>query len=403
MKLSIIIISYNTKELLEQCLESIVNSLGDGRGLKPATPTSSSGLASFSLRQKEERELKPATPDQRGLKPATAKKRGLSMSDIEIIIVDNNSTDGSQEYLSKLKTHPPKLTTRLPGTIRTRLVERDWRVAEGKNSKKQTSSKSQTNSKFQTSSKLPIPNLKVILNKENAGFSRANNQGIEKSEGEYVLLLNSDTIITEKNFFNKIIKFLEKNNNIGILGPKLLWENGQIQSSGGYFPTLPRLITWALMIDDLPLINKIIKPYHPHQPNFYTNDSYYQKIHHQDWVTGACFFIKRIVLDKIGFLDENFFMYAEEMEYCYRAKKAGFGVIYYPKASLIHLGGKSGTSLLAAKGEFWGIKYFYQKHQPSWQKPIAGLLLKTAAFLRILVFYQNQEKRQVYQQVLADL
>jgi GT2 family glycosyltransferase len=368
MKLSIIIVSYNTKELLEQCLESIISSMGYG------------GI--------ENNKEKNQTLNHYNTKPLS----------YEIIIVDNNSTDGTQEYLGKLKTHPPKLTTRLPGTIRTRLVERDRRVAEGKSPKLKVK-----NSKKQTSPKLQIPNLKVILNKENAGFAKANNQGIEKSEGEYVLLLNSDTIITEKNFFNKIIKFLEKNNNIGILGPKLLWENGQIQSSGGYFPTLPRLITWALMLDDLPLINKIIKPYHPHQPNFYTNDSYYQKLHHQDWVTGACFFIKRIVLDKIGFLDEKFFMYAEEMEYCYRAKKAGFGVIYYPKASLIHLGGKSGTSLLAAKGEFWGIKYFYQKHQPSWQKPIAGLLLKTAAFLRSLVFYQNQEKRQVYQQVLADL
>ena len=352
MILSIIIVSYNTKELLEQCLESIISSMGYG------------GI--------ENNKEKNQTLNHYNTKPLS----------YEIIIVDNNSTDGTQEYLGKLKTHPPKLTTRLPGTIRKQLVERDRRVAEGKS---------------------PKLKVKTILNKENAGFARANNQGIEKSEGEYVLLLNSDTIITEKNFFNKIIKFLEKNNNIGILGPKLLWENGQIQSSGGYFPTLSRLITWALMLDDLPLINKIIKPYHPHQPNFYTNDSYYQKLHHQDWVTGACFFIKRIVLDKIGFLDEKFFMYAEEMEYCYRAKKAGFGVIYYPKASLIHLGGKSGTSLLAAKGEFWGIKYFYQKHQPSWQKPIAGLLLKTAAFLRSLVFCQNQEKRQVYKQVLADL
>jgi len=335
MKLSIIIVSYNTKGLLEQCLESIVKSLGNGRGPGSATPNSTKPLS------------------------------------YEVIVVDNNSADGTQEYLKQLTIKSPKLKVK--------------------------------NSKKETSPKLQIPNLKIILNKDNAGFAKANNQGVREAEGEYILFLNSDTIITEKNFFNKIIKFLEKNNNIGILGPRLLWEDGQIQSSGGYFPTLPRLITWALMLDDLPLINKIIKPYHPHQPNFYTNDSYYQKPHHQDWVTGACFFIKRAVVDKIGSLDEKIFMYTEEMEYCYRAKRAGFGVIYYPRASLVHLGGKSGTSLLAAKGEFWGIKYFYQKHQPAWQKPIANLLLKTAAFLRRLIFYQNKEKRQVYQQVLADL
>ncbi|MDD5074162.1 MAG: glycosyltransferase family 2 protein, partial [Candidatus Shapirobacteria bacterium] len=283
------------------------------------------------------------------------KIKNLSLSDIEVIIVDNNSTDGTREYLKQLTVDSQKLK------------------------------------------------VKTILNNDNVGFARANNQGIRRAEGKYILLLNSDTVVTEKDFFDQIINFLERNKKVAILGPKLLWENGRVQSSGGYFPTLPRLITWALMFDDLPLVNKIIKPYHPHQPNFYTKDSYYQKIHYQDWVTGACFFIKRGVVDKIGLLDENIFMYTEEMEYCYRVKRAGFKIVYYPKASLVHLGGKSGTSLLAAKGEFWGIKYFYQKHRPVWQKPIVSLLLKKAALLRKILFYQNKEKRQIYQQILTSL
>jgi GT2 family glycosyltransferase len=339
MKLSIIIVSYNTKELLQQCLESIADSLRN---------------------QVQSSKLK-------------VKNNQLSLANTEVIIVDNNSTDGSQEYLAKLKAQNSKFKT-----------ETQSLKPKNKSGKK-------------------LPNIKIILNKENAGFSKANNQGIEKARGKYILLLNSDTIMTEKNFFTEAINFLAENKKIGVLGPKLLWENGQAQPSGGYFPTLPRLSTWALMLDDLPLVNKIIKPYHPHQPSFYTKDLYYQKNHYQDWVTGACFFIKRAVIDKIGFLDENIFMYTEEMEYCYRAKKAGFKVVYYPKISLVHLGGKSGTSLLAAKNEFWGIKYFYQKHQPLWQKPIANFLLKTAATLRKFVFRHDQEKSQVYQQVLASL
>ncbi len=333
MKLSIIIVSYNTKKLLEQCLESIANSLADKRGLKSAN---------------------------------SGKKDKLSLNDLEVIIVDNNSSDGTRKYLEKIST-----------------------TSEEKSSKPYTLS--------------PKPLIKVIFNDDNAGFAKANNQGIKKARGEYVLLLNSDTIITEKDFFEKSLEFLNKNKKVGILGPKLLWENGQVQPSGGYFPTLIRLATWALMIDDLPLINKFVKPYHPHQPGFYTKDRYYQKPHYQDWVTGACFFIKKAVIDKIGLLDENIFMYTEEMEYCYRAKRAGFDIVYYPQISLVHLGGKSGTSLLAAKGEFWGIKYFYQKHQSSWQRPIANFLLKTAAFLRKIVFGQNKEKRQIYQQILNDL
>ncbi|MGI6278771.1 MAG: glycosyltransferase family 2 protein [Patescibacteria group bacterium] len=374
MKLSIIIVSYNTKELLEDCLESIVNSLTSKRGLKSATDKKNPnfGVANFNSRQNSRR-LKSANP---------GKKDKLSLNDLEVIIVDNNSTDGTREYLKKLQSSPPELTTRLSGVYppEAELVERNRRVAEGKKLK-----------------------VKIILNDDNAGFAKANNQGIKKARGEYVLLLNSDTIITEKDFFEKSLEFLNKNKKVGILGPKLLWENGQVQPSGGYFPTLIRLATWALMIDDLPLINKFVKPYHPHQPGFYTKDRYYQKPHYQDWVTGACFFIKRTVIDKIGLLDEKIFMYTEEMEYCYRAKRAGFDIVYYPQTSLVHLGGKSGTSLLAAKSEFWGIKYFYQKHQPFWQRPIAGFLLKAAAFLRKIIFCQNKKKHQIYQQILNDL
>ncbi len=324
MLLSIIIVSYNTKELLEQCLESVAKSL-----------------------VKDELEA-------------------------EIIIVDNNSTDGSQEYLKQLTVKNSKL--KVKKTKNLKLTAKNQRLK-----------------------------VKTILNNKNAGFAKANNQGIGEARGEYILLLNSDTIITEKNFFSKAIKFLEKGKWVGILGPRLLWKDGQIQASGGYFPSLPRLFTWALMLDDLPLVNKIVKPYHPHEPGFYTKDPYYQTIRHQDWVTGACFFIKRAVIDKIGLLDENIFMYTEEMEYCYRAKKAGFKVVYYPKISLIHLGGKSGTSLFAAKNEFLGLKYFYQKHQPLWQRSIANFLLKTAAVLRKIVFRHNREKYQIYQQILASL
>ena len=369
MTLSIIIVSYNTKELLEQCLESIVKSLTNSNSETNRHPDENQDHPNGSKTI-----LNQVQNDDSG---KSVKNKAPNIS-YEIIVVDNNSTDGTREYLEKLQTT---------------------------NFKFQISSKLQTNSKIPTFAKASAgkQNLKVILNEENTGFTKANNQGIKESRGEYVLLLNSDTRITEKNFFTKIIAFLDKNKQVGILGPKLVWENGQVQPSGGYFPTLPRLFTWALMLDDLPLINKIIKPYHPHEPGFYTKDSYYQKSHYQDWVTGACFFIKRAVINKIGLLDENIFMYTEEMEYCYRAQKFNFKIVYYPQASLIHLGGKSGTSLSAAKNEFWGIKYFYQKHQPTWQKIIVSFLLKKAAFLRKIVFYNNQEKRNIYRQILADL
>ena len=387
MKLSIIIISYNTKELLEQCLESIVNSLGDGRGLKPATPTSSSGLASFSLRQKEERELKPATPDQRGLKPATAKKRGLSMSDIEIIIVDNNSTDGSQEYLSKLKTHPPKLTTRLPGTIRTRLVERDWRVAKGKNSKKQTSSKSQTNSKFQTSSKLPIPNLKVILNKENAGFARANNQGIKKSEGEYVLFLNPDTIVYPDTL-NKTIEYLSKNKDVGLVTCRVELADGSLQKECHRgFPTPWRALCHFSGLDRLFPNSKLFAGYFlGHLPK--------NTIHEIDACVGAFMMTKKEIGEKIGWWDEDFFWYGEDLDFAYRVKEAGLKVIFYPKVKITHYQGASSgikktksrankeTKRKAMIASVEAMRIFYQKHyQNKYPKPISLLVMGGIALL----------------------
>ena len=295
--LSIIIVSYNTKKLLEECIESIIQN----------------------------------------------SKTQTSSASYEIIVVDNNSQDDSVKMLKNLK-------------------------------------------------------LKLIVNKDNVGFAKANNQGIKIAKGKYLLLLNSDTKIIEKDFFEKILKFLDSHLKVGILGPQLLWEDGKIQASGGYFPNLGRIFFWAFFLDDLPILGNIIHSYHPHTPSFYWKNKYYQNYHQQDWITGACLFIRKEIIDKIGVLDENFFLYVEELEFCYRTKKAGFEVIYYPKAKIIHLGGKSGTSLGATIGEFQGLKYFYKKHKPKWQLPILKFLLKIAAFWRFLFF-----DRKIYRQVLAKI
>jgi len=240
--------------------------------------------------------------------------------------------------------------------------------------------------------------LQTIFNDQNVGFAKANNQGIKVAKGKYILLLNSDTKIIEKDFFKKILKFLDSHPKVGILGPQLLWEDGKIQASGGYFPSLWRIFFWAFFLDDLPILGNIIRSYHPHTPSFYWKNKYYQNYHQQDWITGACFFIRKKIIDKIGLLDENFFMYVEELEFCYRAKRAGFETVYYPKAKIIHLGGKSGTSLGATIGEFQGLKYFYKKHKPKWQLPILKFLLKIAAWGRFLFL-----NRKIYRQVLAKI
>jgi GT2 family glycosyltransferase len=116
-------------------------------------------------------------------------------------------------------------------------------------------------------------------------------------------------------------------------------------------------------------------------------------------VTGAYFLVRRKVIDDIGFLDEKFFMYVEELEYCFRAKKKGWQVFYTPASKIIHLGGQSGTSKGAILGEYQGLKYFFAKHKPVWQMIFLRLFLKIGALLRIFLFgiiKKDLEARKIY-------
>ena len=342
MLLSIIIVSYNTKDLLKQCLDSIIKSLTDHSLIDNKHQTSS--------------------------KRVTARDQASSFS-YEIIIVDNNSKDDTQEMIKQL-------------------------MADNRKKKNKPSSINHH----------PLT-IKLIENQQNLGFAKANNQGIKIAQGEYILLLNSDTKIIQKDFFARAIRFLEKHPKIGILGPKLLWPGNKLQPSGGYFPQLPRLFAWAFFLDDLPFLSSLIRSYHPHHPGFYTKSKYFDQPHFQDWVTGACFFVRRSVFDKVGLLDENFFMYAEEMEFCFRAKKAGFKVFYYPKLFLLHYGGQSSRPGTALRGEFVSLKYFFRKHFPSYYFYLALFLLKMAAFLRIILFFivNQKEKSKIYKEILLKI
>src|SRR3990167_4837894 len=210
MDLSVIIVNWNTKKLLEDCLRSIFKFTKD--------------------------------------------------VGFEIIIVDNGSEDGSQDTVKK---------------------------------------------KF--------PQVKLIPNKDNLGFTKANNQGIKIAKGEYVLLLNSDTYLIE-NSLKKLVDNAKNLDNLGDLGPQLLNEDQTIQQFAGFFPHLPQVLYWMCFLDDLPG-GMILKPYH------IDHDSFYQKDRQVDWVTGAAILVPRRVIGKIGGLDENIFMYGEEVDWCYRIKQ----------------------------------------------------------------------------------
>lgn len=311
MDLSVIVVSYNTKALLKDCLKSVEN-----------------------------------------------QTRGISF---EVFVVDNASTDGSVEMVKRL-----------------------------------------------------FPKVKVLENRENLGFAAGNNRALHESSGRFLLLLNSDTKLIE-NSLEKMVSFMEKNKKIGISSCQLINPDGLIQASGGFFPNFFRIFTWMFFLDDLPFVSSLIKPFHPHTPSFYLaktsfvylKQKWFEEDHSQDWVTGAFFLMRKEVFKKIGELDEKFFMYAEEMEFCYRAKKAGFEVNYTPRTKIIHLGGGSGGSENAIFGEFMGLKYFFNKHYPRWQGPLLRLLLKLGALIRLLIFGIMGEaalsKRKAYEKVLKQI
>ena len=242
--------------------------------------------------------------------------------------------------------------------------------------------------------KSKFPQVKLILNKSNLGFTKANNQGIKSAKGEYILLLNSDTYLIE-NSLQKLVRKAHElqyrgstpkgvgplKSEFGALGPQLLNENRSIQQSAGFFPHLPQVFWWMSFIDDLPG-GIFLKPYHV------DHDSFYQKDHQVDWVTAAAILVPREVIVKVGMLDEKIFMYGEEVDWCYRIKRQGYKVYFSPATKIIHIGrGSSGQiSKNAILGEYQGLIYFYKKHKNRLSLQIARLLLKIGALSRVIIF-----------------
>lgn len=257
--------------------------------------------------------------------------------DYEIIVVDNASTDRSVEVLENLKKK--------------------------------------------------ISNLKLIRNKENRGFGSGNNQGIKIAKGEFILLLNTDTII-HNNILSEMVEWMRKNKKVGVASCALKNPDGSLQGTGGHFPDLFRVFAWMFFLEDIPLLDTLIKPFHPihGQSPFYKGTGQFTKRREQDWVTGAYLLTRRKVIEQVGYFDEDYFMYTEEVDYCYRVKKAGWKVWYLPAWSITHLGGASSTAEFPILSEYKGMKLFYKKNKPSWQLAVLRLFLKGGAVARVALF-----------------
>ena len=225
--------------------------------------------------------------------------------------------------------------------------------------------------------KLNKKEVTILSNKSNVGFAKANNQAISLAKGKYLLLLNSDTILTE-DAIGRTVEYMNQHPKIGIASCKLLNPDGSLQPTGGYFPTLLRVFFWMSFIDDLPFISSLVLPFHPAA-------SFYKQSRSLDWVTGAFFCVRAQVVRDIGGLDEDYFMYVEELDFCYRAKRKGWSVGYVPSTSIIHFGRASSTNEFAIVSEYKNLQLFYTKHFES-QAQISRLLLKFGAITRRVLF-----------------
>ncbi|OJI06450.1 hypothetical protein BK004_03580 [bacterium CG10_46_32] len=185
--------------------------------------------------------------------------------------------------------------------------------------------------------------MQVIALDENKGFATANNIGIKESSGKYILLLNPDTELTE-NSLKKVFDKMESNESIGILGCKLLNTDGTLQDSVRKFPRVQDLFA---------LFFKLYKLFPSLLHYYLAKDFDYRREAEVDQVMGAFFCINRSVIDKIGPLDSKYFIWFEEVDFCRRAKRAGFKIVYWPGTSIIHHGGQSFGQVQTAKKQWW--------------------------------------------------
>jgi len=179
-----------------------------------------------------------------------------------------------------------------------------------------------------------FPDVQLIANKKNQGFAKANNQAIRQAKGEYILLLNPDTVV-EDDTFNKVISFMDTHSDAGGLGVKML------DGSGKFLPEskrgLPTPATAFYKIFGLSALFPHSKRFSKYHLGFLNEN----ETHKVDILAGAFMLLRKSVLEKIGLLDEDFFMYGEDIDLSYRITKAGYSNYYFPETRIIHYKGES--------------------------------------------------------------
>lgn len=174
-----------------------------------------------------------------------------------------------------------------------------------------------------------LNNFHYLGFKENVGFGKSVNLGIKESKGKYVLIINADIVIKNEKSVKELMNYLEKNKKIGLIGPKLLNIDGTLQQSFFREPGLLSILARRTTFTKTKLGQKAL--------DYYTyQDKNLDKPFEADWLMGSALMTKREYINKVGLLDERFFMYFEDVDWARRFRSAGYKIIYYPKAVFTH-------------------------------------------------------------------
>ena len=243
--------------------------------------------------------------------------------------------------------------------------------------------------------------IKIIKNKSNLGYSKANNQGIKIANGKYILFLNSDVIISASPViaseakqshlslrgvpteasgrrgnlvnpfldFNQLINYLDNNPDIGVLTVRVEFSNGDLDPACHRgFPTLWRSFCYYTKLESVfrstPMLNRIFGGYHLVNQDL-------KSIHEVDSPSGAFYLTRKKIVDQIGGFDEQFFMYGEDLDLSYRIKKSGFKIIFYPDQKVIHHKYQSGLNHASDKTRLQTKKHFHDAMKIFYDKNIA--------------------------------
>jgi GT2 family glycosyltransferase len=226
-----------------------------------------------------------------------------------------------------------------------------------------------------------FPSVSFIQNPNNVGFTRPMNQALRSAKGRYLLQLNPDTVIPP-HALDELVIFMESHSDAGICGPKVLNRDGTLQKPCRRGDARPwAVISYVTGLSNLFPRSKFFSQY----LMSYLDEN---QTHPVDGVSGSCMLIRRNVIEQIGYLDERFFAYQEDADFCLRARLAGWLVYYVPQAKIIHYGNLGGSQVQPYRSIYeWHRSYFlyYRKHFSRDYLFIFNWFFYGAMFLKLLL------------------